>query len=124
MINACVFSGAFEMKFVSPIMVGVLALSLQGCSAKDSTLTVVTLHTDANGKVASTKITKSSGDMDKDAYAVTLAKNYFKSKVPHPQPSQTYRQPVEISEVRPLIAKDKGEADAKAKPKSASGSTK
>lgn len=113
------------MKFVFPILVGALALSLQGCSAKDSTLTVVMLHTDAKGKLASTTIAKSSGDMDKDAYAVNLAKNYFKSKVPQPQASHTYRQPVEISEVRPLITtKDKSEADAKAKPKSASGSTK
>jgi hypothetical protein len=113
------------MKFVFPILVAALALSLQGCSAKDSTLMVVMLHTDAKGKLASTTIAKSSGDMDKDAYAVNLAKNYFKSKVPQPQASHTYRQPVEISEVRPLITtKEKSAADTKEKTKSASGSTK
>lgn len=124
MMSACVFFRTFEMKFVFPILVGALALSLQGCSATDSTLAVVMLHTDAKGKLASTQLVKSSGDLDRDAYAVNLAKNYFKTKVPKPQPSHTYRQPVEFNELKPLIATEKSEADAKAKTKSASGSKK
>jgi hypothetical protein len=113
------------MKFVFPILVAALALSLQGCSATNAPEATVNMQTDAKGRLVSTWLVKSSGNASDDAYALKVARENFLTRV-KPIPNETYNQNVAfIGRPGPLFAtKDKSEADAKAKPKSASGSKK
>ena len=113
------------MKVVSPILVGVLALSLQGCSATNAPEATVNMQTDAKGRLVSTWLVKSSGNASDDAYAIKVARENFLTRV-KPIPNERYSQNVAFNG-RPgplFVTKDKDKADAKAKPKSASGSTK
>nr|WP_246591753.1 TonB family protein [Aminobacter anthyllidis] len=64
-----------------------------GCATKTAEVALVT---DANGKLKSAQIAKTSGDPALDKRALGIARKRFTKVVPVPAKDKTYMQPVEF----------------------------
>ncbi len=71
-----------------------LCLFVVGCVPKEPRIGAVLVKTDAEGKMASVSMSRSTGNPKADARVMTFARTTFPSRMPNAKPNTGYTYPV------------------------------